>query len=122
MTGNCRRSLAPLIVYAICVLFVVSFILFEVLDIDGSNFRPTPVGRSTVRAVTAEEHVEDLKRSLLQVTALIPWTAPSARLELPAARLAGDVMADRCRPVVAPSLRCRIALPRASLSDTAPSA
>ena len=121
MTGNRRRSLAPLIVYAICVLFVVSFILFEVLDVDGSNFRPTPVGRSTVRAVTAEEHVEDLKRSLLQVTSLISWAAPSPRLELPATALAVE-MADRSRPAVAPSLRCRIALPRASLSDTGPSA
>jgi hypothetical protein len=120
MTGNRRRSLAPLIVYAICVLFVVSFILFEVLDIDGSNFRPMPVGRSAVRAVTAEEHVEDLKRSLLQVTALISWAAPGARLELPTAALAVEAVTDRWRPAIAPSLRCRIALPRSSLSDTAP--
>jgi len=53
------------------VVIVLSFILFEVLDVDGSDFQ-MPTGRSaTVRATTTEEHADALRRASL-INAVAP--------------------------------------------------
>src|SRR5438046_8407880 len=55
-----RSPLCPSL-YAVCFVIVLSFILFEVLDVDGSDFQ-VPTGRNaTLRATTAEEHADILR-------------------------------------------------------------
>jgi len=57
-----RRSTLCLGLYAVCLVIVLSFILFEVLDVDGSDFQ-VPTGRNaTLRATTTEEHANALRR------------------------------------------------------------
>src|SRR3989442_8901414 len=59
---RCRRSPLCLALYVVCLIIVLSFILFEVLDVDGSAFQ-VPSGRNaTVRATTTEEHADALRR------------------------------------------------------------
>jgi hypothetical protein len=66
-----RRSPLCLALYAGCMVLVVSFILFEVLDVDGSDFQ-VPTGRgATVRATTTEEHADALRRAAL-INAVVP--------------------------------------------------
>lgn len=66
-----RRSPLCLALYAGCMVLVVSFILFEVLDVDGSDFQ-VPAGRgATVRATTTEEHADALRRAAL-INAVVP--------------------------------------------------
>src|SRR2546426_11731816 len=66
-----RRSPLCLGLYVVCLIIVLSFILFEVLDVDGSDFQ-VPSGRSaTVRATTTEEHADALRRAP-PVNALAP--------------------------------------------------
>jgi hypothetical protein len=45
-----RRSTLSRVVYVICTAFIVLYILFDVLDLDGSNFLTTraPVNRTVV--------------------------------------------------------------------------
>ncbi|HKC84168.1 MAG TPA: hypothetical protein VKD46_09230 [bacterium] len=66
-----RRSPLCLALYAVCLVIVLSFILFEVLDVDGSDFQ-IPTGRSaTVRATITEEHADTLRRAAL-INAVAP--------------------------------------------------
>lgn len=108
--------------YVVCIGLVCSFILFEVLDIDGSDFPAPP---STVATpIKLAEATHEIKRALLSGTALL-WSMvavvvvllESARLRRPGARL-------RVPPQPGPRGRrgLRMALPRASLADAAPSA
>jgi len=66
-----RRSPLCLGLYAVCLVIVLSFILFEVLDVDGSDFQ-VPTGRNAnLRATTAEEHADILRRAPL-INAVAP--------------------------------------------------
>src|SRR5438094_685613 len=66
-----RRSPLCLSLYAVCFVIVLSFILFEVLDVDGSDFQ-VPTGRNaTLRATTTEEHANALRRAPL-INAVAP--------------------------------------------------
>src|SRR3989442_6272028 len=68
---RCRRSPLCLALYVVCLIIVLSFILFEVLDVDGSDFQ-VPSGRNaTVRATTTEEHADALRRAPL-INAVAP--------------------------------------------------
>ena len=51
------RSALGLGIYSLCIVFVFSFLLFEVLDVDGSDF---PV--SATQAVAAEAPHDDVRR------------------------------------------------------------
>lgn len=58
--GRVFTSTILLAVYAACLCLVLSFILFEVLDIDGSDF-PMPISRA-VRVVKLADPPHDFKR------------------------------------------------------------
>ena len=105
--------------YVVCIGLVCSFILFEVLDIDGSDF-PTPP--STVATpIKLAESSHEIKRALLGGPALV-WSLvavvvillESARIRRPGAR-------PRVLSQPGPRGRrgLRMALPRASLADAA---
>ena len=105
-----------LTIYVFCVLVVASFIFFEVLDVDGSDF-PTHPSQMAVRP--AEAHHDDIKRLWLLQPVKI-WTDTAAlEMERPE-RCEGDVptMASPRQPI----REHRAALPRAALADVPPSA
>src|SRR5204863_342758 len=92
-----RRSPLCLSLYAVCFVIVLSFILFEVLDVDGSDFQ-VPTGRNaTLRATTAEEHADILRRAplinavapllLIGLIALVTSSATPARSRPGCARI-----------------------------------
>ena len=109
-----RRSQIHLALYLPLVALVCSFILFEVLDIDGSDFMPRP---ASVEGRPAESHHDDLKRAILAVA----LTYTPGMLPLLVRELARVVRAERptARPVVAFNLSSttRVLLPRAVLGD-----
>lgn len=63
-TSRGRPSTLLLGLYVVCMLLVFSFIFFEVLDVDGSDF-PHPATCS-VRLTTPEAQPHDIRRALSQ--------------------------------------------------------
>jgi hypothetical protein len=107
---------AWLTIYVFCVLVVASFIFFEVLDVDGSDF---PTHPTQMAARPAEAHHDDIKRLWLQQPVKI-WTDPGGlEMERPE-------RSDRDVPAATfprqPIRQHRAALPRAALVDVPPSA
>ena len=108
--------------YVVCIGLVCSFILFEVLDIDGSDFPAPPSNLAT--PIKLAEPAHEIKRTLLSdaaqlwaVVAVVVVLLERARLRQPGARL-------RVPSQPGPRGRrgLRMALPRASLADAAASA
>jgi hypothetical protein len=105
-----------LTIYVFCVLMVGSFIFFEVLDVDGSDF---PTHPTQMAARLAESHHDDLKRLWLQqplklgTDAVVLELAPPERVERPVPATVAR------RP---PVRRHRAALPRSALVEVPPSA
>jgi len=101
-----------LAIYVVCVLVVASFIFFEVLDVDGSDF---PIHPTKPAARVAEPQHDDLKRMWLHGPVGIWRGAGLLEIHQPERR-------DRDVPAVAllpkPVREPRAALPRAALSDT----
>jgi len=108
--------------YVVCIGLVCSFILFEVLDIDGSDF-PTPPS-SAATPIKLAEPPHEIKRALLgappQFWALIPVVI--FLLESAGLRRLGSPALVPSQPGPRGRRGLRIALPRASLADSAPSA
>jgi len=112
------RSLLGLTVYSLCVVFVFSFILFEVLDVDGSDF---PV--VATQAIAAEASHADLRKLQLGgpppdilVTPLLLRTLAAPDPSRP------DDAALVSPPPQTPPRERRWLLPRGSLADAPPSA
>ena len=110
-----RHITLLLAIYAVSVVFVCSFILFEVLDVDGSDFPPPT---RALRLVTPVETPHDLKRGVVQ--GLMPLTVPIAlRLPekthdpAPGARVA----AERSAHGAGDTRNFLVLLPRASIPD-----
>jgi hypothetical protein len=110
-----------LVTYVICIGLVCSFILFEVLDVDGSDF-PTPPTATT--PIKLAEPAHEIKRALL---------AGPAQLWMLLSIIVLAIEGTGLRPVGVPAVAMaqpgprgrrgpRMALPRASLADSAPSA
>ena len=100
-----------LVTYIVCIGLVCSFILFEVLDIDGSDFPATPIKLA--------EPAHELKRAMLSSVALA-WSLVAVvvvLLESSRFRCSGALL--RVLPPPGPRGRrgLRMALPRASLAD-----
>jgi hypothetical protein len=105
-----------LTIYVFCVLMVGSFIFFEVLDVDGSDF---PTHPTQMAARPAESHHDDLKRLWLQQP--LKLRTDAAVLELaPPERVEGLVPPTVSRRP--PVRQHRAALPRGALVDVPPSA
>ena len=108
--------------YVVCIGLVCSFILFEVLDIDGSDFPAPPT--TAAAPIKLAEPPHEIKRALLspvpQFWALLPVllilfeSATLRRASMPACL--------SLQPGPRGRRGLRIALPRASLADAAPSA
>ena len=114
--GCISRSTFLLTLYAVCFCLVLSFILFEVLDVDGSDF-PTPISRA-LTVVKLAEPPHDLKRGLGELPTE-SWISVSLGAEI--ARQ--DLLQRRARAVSSPPSppgprRDRSTLARASLPDS----
>ena len=111
------RSALGLAIYSLCVVFVFSFILFEVLDVDGSDFPST-----ATQAVAAEAPHAEVRRLPFDgapepiVPPILPSLGAPDRAPDPAAALTSPAASPRARRL---HRRC---LARASLADVAPSA
>ena len=107
--------------YVICIGLVCSFILFEVLDIDGSDFPAPPTSATT--PIKLAEPAHEIKRALLSGPALL-WMLFSIVFVLEGSGL--RLLSMPAPVTVQPGPRRRrgprLALPRASLADPAPSA
>ena len=110
-----------LVTYVVCIGLVCSFILFEVLDVDGSDF-PTPP--TTTTPIKLAEPAHEIKRALLSGPAQLWMLLSVVVLVLEASGLR-QIRAPAHAPAQ-PGPRGRrgprLALPRASLADSAPSA
>ena len=116
-----RRTPVWLALYGLALLAVLSFVFFEVLDVDGSDFEPTP---SKLAIKVAEDSHDELKRgasvpggppvalALALATAAVHPSPASATIARP----------GRPRVVIRSASSPRAALPRALLSDVPPSA
>ena len=117
------RSLIWLAIYSVCLVCLLSFVFFEMLDVDGSEFKTTTFKTPTtsVRAGLRQSTAEGVRRVVLQLAALA-WPAITIDL-LSVAPTAFSAGRSRPTPVtgVVIGRTHRIALPRASL-ETAPPA
>lgn len=104
------RSMLVLTLYLACTLLVVSFILFEVLDVDASDF-PSPA-KSSIRLA---EPPHDLKRVVTNASPGSPTIRPRT---VDAAATQGLVSLPPS-PVRPHARVCRLTLPRAALPDPA---
>lgn len=114
-----RTSRPWLALYLVCIVLVLSFIFFEVLDVDGSDF-PTSPKELTVKL--AEPPHNDLRRALLQDAAKIGPSATVLVLDGSVDCVRLESTASPLVVTVAPSRRSPATLPRASLSDIPPAA
>ena len=121
-TRSALGSSLLLVVYMASLALVCSFILFEVLDIDGSDF-PIAPGR-TMQPINAVEPSHDIKRTHLMALVLLavdlyPSTAGGIDCSV------GAPSTPPAAPSVPGSsvvLGYRVTLARSSLPDSPPSA
>ncbi len=110
-----RLSWVPLLVYLISFLLVISFILFEVLDIDGSDFPANPDAAGHWIRLSETEAVHDLRRLLPGGSEVVatPFVLLSADEPGPQRipRAVRQALPERIEH------RFRSVLPRASLED-----
>jgi hypothetical protein len=115
-----RHPKAWLAVYAVCVVFICSFVLFEVLDVDGSDFPPPTRSLAPINALEAPH---DMKR--------LPFQSPRAALASAVERVdmvAGAFQGAGVAPSQSPPPRtarvrlCLTVLARASLPPPPPAA
>jgi len=100
-----------LVLYLAAVALACSFILFEVLDIDGSDFQPLA---PLLEARPAESHHDDVKRAILAVAVTALLSAPLASAVTPLRRPQRAAATASC---FTPLLDAHVLLPRATLSD-----
>src|SRR5262245_43061648 len=94
-------------IYVACVLFVTSFIFFEVLDVDGSDFPKHP---AKMAARLAESQHDDLKRPLFQQPVKIWTDAGAPEIRFPDSHERDARASDSPQQ---PIRKHRMALPRA---------
>ena len=119
MTVRARRTPLWLALYGLALLAVLSFVFFEVLDVDGSDFEPAP---SKLAIKVAEDSHDELKRGAA-VHGGAPLVPALATGPVDPSPVSGTLARPGLRPVVIRAVSfSRAALPRALLSDVPPSA
>ena len=107
-----------LAIYLACLGLVCSFILFEVLDVDGSDFLPVPQTEAVRPAESNHNDVKRVIRAALCVSLVLGAAFAAQALERSA--YTERAAAPRARRFT-PTPATRVLLPRAMLGD-APSA
>jgi len=106
-----------LALYSVCVVCVLSFVFFEMLDVDGSDFEASTFKTPTVPLRSGLRHstTEDVRRIPLQESATVTRVAITIdRLSVTATALFSD-RSDLTATAIVAGHAARIALPLASL-------
>ena len=110
------RLLLP--AYVACLVLVLSFILFEVLDVDGSDFPPPT--RSLTASVATAEGVHQIKKLPFQPVASAAVATPHTLVDLEQPlRDTLQALQRSNHAAVVPHVVCLVAFARASLADPA---
>jgi len=110
-----RPRLLFRLINIICAIFVSSYLLFDVLDLDGSQHSPTPAGKSQVYI---DENVTDIK-PISSPTLCELKSGSFSEVQSSGAVLASVLLARELRfSGLKASRRQRIALPRSSVTDS----
>ena len=116
MTRRRQRSALRKLAYAASLCLVLSFVLFEVLDIDGSDFAVPLRAEVTIKLA---EPSDDIRRSYRELAEL-PLIAPPAAVDVALyclERLQQAPSLPHSRAAQVRSRNSRTTLPRASLDD-----
>jgi len=120
VSRSLRASKAWHATYLVCTLLVFSYILFEVLDIDGSNFplNPHPLDRTAIVAEVANDAARFYSIEKSELSHDVSLLAQAIAYETLWGRLA---QAFTFKPLNSVRTRgYRVALPRSSPSDPFP--
>jgi hypothetical protein len=114
-SDRAQRSVLWLTVYSVCLALVLSFICFEVMDLDGSDF---PVSSNTVTVKLVEPAEHHLRRTVLH--GVLQPSVLHPRLNS-IAEAAGRIVTDLVLTPVAPTPppQDRMVLARSSLGEAA---
>jgi hypothetical protein len=112
-----------LALYSVCLVVVLSFVFFEMLDVDGSEFMTPNFKTPTtpVRVGLRQSTTEGVRRVVLQLATLARLPITIDPLSVATTALSADRSQHASVTAVVVGRTHRIALPRASL-ETAPSA
>jgi hypothetical protein len=110
------RSALGLGIYSLCIVFVFSFLLFEVLDVDGSDFPVT-----ATQAVAAEAPHTDVRQRHLDIARDMVVLPIPAFLGMPPVVVTPRPVVRSAPPLPAPPARHHRLLARASV-DVPPAA
>ena len=119
MTLQRRYSARWMIVYVASLVFVCSFVLFEVLDIDGSDFSVPPRTELTIKLTEPSDDIHRGSPELAALPAIAPPAAAAIALHW-LERLAQAACLTDSGAALVCSRDSRTTLPRASL-DSRPS-
>jgi hypothetical protein len=114
-----QQSRLQRIVYIVCAPFILSFILFDVLDLDGSNFhRANPLEKSaTAPEVRSISEFTDSLQPASELNSIIPpfkdFFARFSRQQQNRAAVNSSLISARAH-------RYKVSLARNSLSDSSP--
>ena len=110
-----RCGLLSRLIKIACAIFVISYLLFDVLDLDGSQHTPTPASRSRV---FIDKNVAEIKPIASPTICELKFgtaTEVTSSLEV----LASVLLARELRfSALKVYRRYRIALPRSAVSDS----
>jgi len=110
-----RPGLMSRMIKIACAIFVTSYLLFDVLDLDGSQYSPTPLSRSKV---FVEKNAAEIKPASLPNLCELKFCSVSK--ETPTVEvLASVILARELRySGLKAYRRHRVALPRSSVTDS----
>jgi len=110
-----RRGLLSRLINIVCAIFVISYLLFDVLDLDGSQHTPTPADRSRVYIDKNVAEIKPICSPNICELKFSTATGVKSSFEV----LASVLLARELRfSALKASRRHRIALPRSSVTDT----
>ena len=117
----CDRSCAWLALYCVGLVCVLSFVFFELLDVDGSDFETQNFKTQTV-PVSADLHrsTAEFVRRVVQHRPVLSWLAVGIDVRSVAVQARSADWSHPTFATVVVGCAHRIALPRASLEAAPP--
>lgn len=110
-----RRGQLSRLINIACAIFVTSYLLFDVMDLDGSQRSPTPASRGKVFLHKNVAEIKPVGSPTICELKFCGVNTVKSSLEV----LASDLVARELKfSSLKASRRHRIALPRSSVTDT----
>lgn len=111
-----RRGRLSRLIHVACAIFVTSYLLFDVLDLDGSQHAPTPPSRSKVFIDSNDAEIKPIASPTICELKFGSVTEVKSCREISASVLLARELKFSALKA---SRRHRIALPRSSVTDSA---